>query len=181
MVADGRRSRCVALVPEAELRELALSGLLAITVPKAHGGPGLSTGTLVEVFQILAAADTALAQVPQNHFDFVDVFTSAEPETQAFFYAEVLRGARFGNAIAELGRKSRRDLATTIVEDGDGYRVNGTKYFSTGALTADWVPVLALHADGRIRTAYLPRNVEGLEVRKDWDAFGQRATFSGRL
>jgi alkylation response protein AidB-like acyl-CoA dehydrogenase len=166
-------------VPRQELRELDLSGLLAITVPKEHGGPDLPNTVLMRVFRILAAADTALAQVPQNHFDFVDTLASAEPATQDFFYAQVLDGARFGNAIAERGRRSRRDLATTIVEDGEGYRIDGLKAFCTGALTADWVPVLAMHRDGRIRTAYVARDAAGLDVRQDWDAFGQRATFSG--
>src|SRR5262245_34130665 len=66
-------------VPHEELRPLSHSGLLAITVPKAHGGPELSTGTLINVFRILAATDLALAQVPQNHFDFVDTLIQAEP------------------------------------------------------------------------------------------------------
>ncbi|MFX8466489.1 SfnB family sulfur acquisition oxidoreductase, partial [Acinetobacter baumannii] len=81
-----------------------------------------------------------LAQIPQNHFDFVDTLVQATPETRSFFYGEVLAGARFGNALAEPGRKSRRDLATTIVEVEGGYRLNGRKFYSTGALTADWVP-----------------------------------------
>jgi alkylation response protein AidB-like acyl-CoA dehydrogenase len=166
-------------VPHGELRELELSGLLAVTIPKEHGGPGLPNAVLTRIFRILAAADVALAQIPQNHFDFVDTLASAERPTQDFFYAQVLDGARFGNAIAERGRRSRRDLATTIVEEGDHYRIDGVKAFCTGALTATWVPVLAMHADGRIRTAYVARNAPGLDVRQDWDAFGQRATFSG--
>lgn len=167
-------------VPVAELEELGRSGLLAISVPKSHGGPDLGVETLMRVFLILAQADTALAQIPQNHFDFVDTLNYASPETAAYLYGELLAGARFGNAIAEPGRKSRADLATTIVEDGDDhYVINGRKFFCTGALTADWVPVHAKHADGRIRTAYLPRDAKGLDVQGDWDAFGQRATFSG--
>jgi len=166
-------------VPAAELRALARSGLLGITVPRAFGGAGVSTATLIEVFLILGAADTSLGQVPQNHFDFVDTLLVAEPDTRTFFYGEVLRGARFGNALAEPGRPSRRDLATTIVEDGEGYRIKGRKFFSTGALTAQWVPVFAKHADGRILTAYIGRDDPGLDVQADWDAFGQRGTFSG--
>lgn len=166
-------------IPRAELAALSRSGLLAVTVPTEFGGAGVSTETLIEIFLILAATDTSLAQIPQNHFDFVDTLLAAEPETRALFYGEVLRGARFGNAIAEPGRPSRRDLATTIVEDGEGYRLKGQKFFSTGALTAQWVPVLAKHADGRILTAYVPQGTQGLEIRPDWDAFGQRGTFSG--
>ncbi|MCB4770446.1 acyl-CoA dehydrogenase family protein [Ancylobacter sp. Lp-2] len=166
-------------VPQAELDALGRSGLLAITIPSQHGGPGLGAETLIEVFLILGAADTALAQVPQNHFDFVDTLLVAAPQTQKLLYGDVLAGARFGNAIAEPNRRSRADLKTAIVEDGDGYLINGAKYFSTGALTAQWVPVHALHADGRVRTAYVANGTPGLELRKDWDAFGQRATFSG--
>lgn len=166
-------------VPEAELAALSRSGLLGVTVPRAFGGAAASTATLIEIFLILGAVDTSLAQVPQNHFDFVDTLLVAEPATRAFLYGEVLRGARFGNAIAEPGRPSRRDLATTIVEEGGGYRVHGRKFFSTGALTAQWVPVFGKHADGRILTAYIRRDAPGLDVKSDWDAFGQRGTFSG--
>ncbi len=166
-------------VPRDELRALRRSGLLGITVPTLAGGSGLPNETLVRVFLLLAEADVSLAQIPQNHYDFVDTLLYAAPDTRAFFYAEVLAGARFGNAIAEPGRPSRRELATTIVEDGEGYRLNGRKFFSTGALTAEWVPVYGLHRDGRIRTAYVRRDTPGLEVLEDWDAFGQRGTYSG--
>jgi alkylation response protein AidB-like acyl-CoA dehydrogenase len=166
-------------IPYGEVAELEHSGLLAITIPKEHGGPALSNVVLTRVFRILAATDVALAQIPQNHFDFVDTLTSAAPATQRVFYDEVLRGRRFGNAIAERGRRSRRDLATTIVERDGGYVINGVKAFCTGALTAAWVPVLAKHPDGRILTAYVERTTPGLDVKQDWDAFGQRATFSG--
>lgn len=166
-------------IPLPELRALEASGLLAIQVPKPHGGAGLPFRTLIEVFLILAATDVSLAQVPQNHYDFVDTLLHAGPRTQAYFYPRLLAGARFGNALAEPWRKSRKDLATTIVEDREGYRVNGKKFFSTGALTAHFVPVIARHADGRFLIAYIERGSEGLDVRADWDAFGQRGTFSG--
>ncbi|MEV0398264.1 acyl-CoA dehydrogenase family protein, partial [Polymorphospora rubra] len=58
-------------VPYAELELLSRSGLLAVTVPRAYGGPGVRAGTLTRIFAILSAADTALAQVPQNHFGAV--------------------------------------------------------------------------------------------------------------
>jgi alkylation response protein AidB-like acyl-CoA dehydrogenase len=108
---DGERR-----IPVAELQALSRSGLLAITVSRTLGGAGVSLETLSEVFLTLAAVDASLAQVPQNHSDSIDTLLVAEPATRVFFYGEVLRGAGFGNAIAEPGCPSRRETAATIVE-----------------------------------------------------------------
>ncbi|GAA1760221.1 acyl-CoA dehydrogenase family protein [Luedemannella helvata] len=167
-------------VPVDELAWLSESGLLAMTVRPRYGGAGVPTATLARVFAILSAADTALAQVPQNHFGAV-YGLEAEPDDgrKEFLFAEVLRGARFGNAGAERGRHSRRQPTTTIVADGDDYVLNGEKAYCTGALTADYVPVSASHPDGWVGTAFVPRGTPGLVLSEDWDAFGQRATISG--
>ena len=60
-------------VPVAELAAFDASGLLAITVPREHGGPDLPASVLAEVIRSIAAVDPAIAQVPQAHFLFVDV------------------------------------------------------------------------------------------------------------
>src|SRR5689334_18625222 len=58
-------------VPWADLAALDASGLLAIIVPAAHGGPELSPAVLAEVIRTIAAVDPAIAQVPQSHYLFV--------------------------------------------------------------------------------------------------------------
>ncbi|HEX3956272.1 MAG TPA: acyl-CoA dehydrogenase family protein [Trebonia sp.] len=63
-------------VPWADLAALDASGLLAITVPAAHGGPDMSPVVLAEVIRTIAAVDPAIAQVPQAHFLFVDVLAT---------------------------------------------------------------------------------------------------------
>jgi alkylation response protein AidB-like acyl-CoA dehydrogenase len=55
-------------LPHTEIELLTRSGLWGITIPKVFGGPGVSHSTLVEVFAILAAADSSLGQIPHNHF-----------------------------------------------------------------------------------------------------------------
>ena len=60
-------------VPVAELAALDASGLLAIIVPRAYGGPELGATVLAEVIAAIAAVDPAIAQVPQPHFLFTDV------------------------------------------------------------------------------------------------------------
>lgn len=168
-------------VPTAELDELSASGLFGITVPRAYGGADVSTETLVTVFQILSAADAAIGQLPQNHFVFVEAIRQdGTPEQKSAFFAELLAGARFGNAQAERGGSSALDLRTRLVPVSDGqYVLNGTKYYCTGAITAHWIPVAALDDQQRLVLAYVPRNAAGVNVSSDWNAMGQRVTYSG--
>lgn len=172
-----------ARVPLAELEKLDRSGLLGLTVPRGFGGPEVSHVTLGEVFRLLAAADPSVAQVPQNHFVFVAVLRlDGSSEQQARFFADVLAGARFGNALSERGTRHVMDFNTRLTPAADGtLRLNGTKYYCTGALTAQWVPVFALDRHDRLVAVYVPRDAEGLEVLQDWGAFGQRATMSGTV
>jgi SfnB family sulfur acquisition oxidoreductase len=168
-------------LPFAELRELARTGLLGIRIPPAYGGAGVSSATVAEVFRLIAVADPAVAQIPQNHVAFVDTLIRyGTREQKSFFFADVLRGARLGNALSERGGRTARDWVTRLGRrPGGDYVLNGRKYYSTGALTAQWIPVFALDEDDVVAVAYVPRDAPGVEVDQDWAAFGQRATFSG--
>jgi SfnB family sulfur acquisition oxidoreductase len=178
-IADGvvERDRAGAeAVPAAPLSALDQSGLLGITVPRAHGGPELGPATLAEVARIIAAVDPAIAQVPQAHYLFVDVLAVWGTEAQqARLFADVLAGARIGNALAERGGRHAQDLKTRV----KGGVLNGTKYYCTGALTARWIAVSALDEDDRLVAAFVERDAPGVTVDTDWDVLGQRATISG--
>jgi SfnB family sulfur acquisition oxidoreductase len=168
-------------VPVAELEALGRTGILALGVPVERGGGGASNATIVEVFRIISAADPAIGQVPQNHFQTVDALVRYGDVVQKeLLLGEVVRGARFGNAWSERGGKHPLDTRTTLRPDREGtLRLNGRKYYSTGALTAQWIPVSAVDENGERLFAYVPRDAEGVEVDQDWTAFGQRATISG--
>jgi SfnB family sulfur acquisition oxidoreductase len=170
-------------VPDEVLAALGRSGVLGINVPRAHGGAGVSYVTMGEVFRILAAADPAVAQIPQNHFHFVTAIErDGSADQQRFFFAEVMAGARFGNALQERGPAFRITgrMETRLRRDpAGGFRLSGRKYYSTGAATAQWIPVFALDPDDRLALAYVPREASGVEVDSDWHAMGQRATLSG--
>jgi SfnB family sulfur acquisition oxidoreductase len=164
------------VVPSDALAALDASGLLAISVPVADGGPGLGPGTLAEVTRIIAAVDPAIAQVPQAHFLLIDVLAvHGGPEIRKRLYGDVLAGRRIGNALAERGGTHAQDLRTRIA---DG-RLTGVKYYCTGALTSAWIAVSALDAGGRLVLAFVPRDADGVTVDTDWDVLGQRATISG--
>ncbi|WP_461124227.1 SfnB family sulfur acquisition oxidoreductase [Saccharothrix stipae] len=170
-------------LPRAELDELSASGLLGITVPAEHGGPDLSWTTVLEVFRLLAVGDPNIAQVPQNHFVYVNVLRQrGSAGQQAFFFGEVLAGRRFGNAQSEAGTRHVQDYRTRLLPHPDGGLVlDGTKHYCTGALFAHWIPVLAKDGDDRVVVAYVPADAPGVEVVDDWDGMGQRTTASGTV
>jgi SfnB family sulfur acquisition oxidoreductase len=169
-------------LPHEEIEWFSQSGLWAITVPKTYGGAGVSFVTLTEVIKIIAAADPSLGQLPQNHFGLVDVISLTGTEAQKqHFFAEVLNGKRFGNGFSEKGTKHVLDLKTRVRPDGDQYVIDGTKFYSTGALFAHFVPVLGLDEDRKGWLAYIPKGTAGLTVIDDWSGFGQRTTASGTV
>jgi alkylation response protein AidB-like acyl-CoA dehydrogenase len=134
--------------------------------------------------RIICAADPAIGQVPQNHFHLVEVLVRHGSVAQKeALLGEVARRARFGNAWSERGGKTPLDINTVLRDTDQGLRLEERKYYSTGALTAQRVPVFARDATREAEEArcfvYLPRDVEGLEVDQDWTAFGQRSTISG--
>ena len=170
-------------LPRAELDRLSASGLFAVTVPAEHGGADVGATTLAEIFRLLGTADGSLAQIPQSHFAYVNVIRRQGTEEQRkFFFAELLAGRRFGNAQSEAGTRHVQDIRTRLTPRADGsYVLDGVKHYSTGALFADWIPVLARAEGDALHVAYVPRDAAGVTVVDDWDGLGQRTTASGTV
>jgi SfnB family sulfur acquisition oxidoreductase len=169
-------------LPHVELEQFSRSGLWGISVPKAFGGAGVSNVTLAEVIRLISAADGALGQIPQNHFYALEVLrVNGNAEQQQRLYTEVLAGQRFGNALAELGTKTAHDRTTRLSRDGNGWRINGRKFYSTGALYAQRIPTSVIDDDGIQQLAFVPADAVGLSVIDDWSGFGQRTTGSGSV
>ncbi|SDJ54684.1 SfnB family sulfur acquisition oxidoreductase [Variovorax sp. OV700] len=171
-------------LPWAELERFTASGLWAITVPREHGGAGVSLRTLAEVIAIISAADGSLGQIPQNHYYALEVLRVGGTEAQkSFFYRRVLEGERFGNALAEIGHKDFK-RRTRLQEEGGSLQIDGQKFYCTGALFAHWIPTLVAAQEGArevTKLAFVPRRAEGVSIVDDWDGFGQRVTGSGSV
>jgi SfnB family sulfur acquisition oxidoreductase len=169
-------------LPHAELDLFSASGLWGISVPKAFGGAGVSNVTLAKVIRLISEADGSLGQIPQNHFYALQVLrVNGSAEQQKRLYAEALAGLRFGNALAELGTKTAHDRTTRLSRDGEGYRITGRKFYSTGALYAQRIPTSVIDEEGLQQLAFVPANSDGLTVIDDWSGFGQRTTGSGSV
>lgn len=175
-----RRDRDRAL-PWDELDAFSASGLWGITVPREHGGAGVSAVTLARVIAIIGAADGSLAQIPQNHFYALEVLRSGgSPGQRARFDALALAGQRFGNALAEIGARDFRRRTRLSARDGRLF-VTGRKFYCTGAIFADWIPTLVVDDEDRQQIVFIPREAEGVQITDDWDGFGQRTTGSGSV
>ncbi|WP_423208057.1 SfnB family sulfur acquisition oxidoreductase [Paracoccus yeei] len=171
------------ILPFDEIAAFSASGLGAITVPRSHGGPGLDYLTLTEVFEILCAADSSVGQIPQNHFGVIRLLTEAgSPAQKARWFADVLAGKRIGNAGPEKGRKpvTQNDTGLSRGRDG-GLRLNGHRFYSTGAIFAHWIPTRANDEQGRPVQVWVPHDAPGVRVVDDWSSFGQRTTASGSV
>lgn len=114
------------ILPHAEMQAFSDSGLGAITVPAAHGGPGLGRRTLVELFEILCAADSSAGQVPQNHFGVLQLLDEAGSDDQKRrWFGDVLAGQRIGNAGPEKGRQPITHNRTGLHRTPEGLRLSG--------------------------------------------------------
>jgi len=170
------------LLPLAEIDTYSQSGLWGINVPKAYGGAGVSYATLAEVVKIISAADSSIAQITQNHFVLVahiDLDGSDAQKRELFGW--VLQGYRFGNAFSELNSRNVAAFETKITDLGDEVEVNGQKFYTTGALLAHVVPIVAVNDAGEGFLVFTDRDAPGLTVINDWSSFGQRTTASGSV
>ncbi|MER7394284.1 acyl-CoA dehydrogenase family protein [Streptomyces sp. NPDC000151] len=183
LAADAAHLEASRELPYKSVELVRRSGLGALRVPARHGGRG---GTFADLFRIvidLAAADSNVAQALRPHFGFVEQLISqgGDAERERWFPA-VVAGALIGNAASERGTAHPGDIETRLTrspDEDDAYRLNGTKFYSTGSLFADHVLVTALDEDDQRVRVLLPSDREGLRLLDDWDSMGQRTTASG--
>ncbi len=114
------------ILPFEEIEAYSQSGLWAITVPKQYGGAEVSSYTVAQVIALMSGVDGSIGQIPQNHFYGLEILRNSGTEQQKQkLYSEVLKGARFGNALAEFKTKTAAQRQTAIRKTDQGYVING--------------------------------------------------------
>jgi alkylation response protein AidB-like acyl-CoA dehydrogenase len=154
----------------------------ALRIPKAEGGGGSTVRELLAAVIRLGEADANVAHILRNHFSVVErLLVSPASEQNRKWRTDVANGAIIGLATTELGSSQVGDIApaTVVTPNGDGYLLNGTKYYSTGTLYADYVLVRVADTNGALATTIIPVKRDGVELVDDWDGSGQRLTGSG--
>lgn len=156
------------------------SGLGALRIPVALGGPGGSISDLTEMIMAIGAADTNVAHALRSHFNFTETLiltpNTAIDRTQL---GRVLSGKLFGGAHTEQGTARPGEVTTRLTKSGDHYRLNGRKWYATGTAFCDFASFSAKNDEGDLVSVLLPVDRSGISVLDDWDGMGQRLTASG--
>jgi alkylation response protein AidB-like acyl-CoA dehydrogenase len=167
--------------PFGEVDLLRSHGLVNLLIPRELGGEGAHWETALHVVRILAAADGSIAQLAAYHYiNQATIAFYGTPERQPHWFRRSAEGQwLWGDSVNPV------DPTLELSEDGDGYRLNGLKRFSTGSSVGDVIIINAAVASGpdtgKILAFVLERDREGLELLGDWDYLGQRLSASGSV
>lgn len=167
------------ILPHEPIRRIGAEKLLTWRVPQTKGGSGASVRDVIQFVIDVASVDSNVAQALRPSFLFLEGLLASDDEAaRQRWLPHYLNGELFGNAGWEVGGANGA-ISASLVREGDHYRANGSKYYSTGALYSDWVSAVAVDEAGRERRFMLQRDRAGLELVDDFDAMGQRLTASG--
>jgi len=123
-------------------QEVLASGLQAVNMPAEWGGAGLSVLEQVVVQDELGKLTNALWDTVWRPANCLRACTPQQRER--YLAPDILGQRRDAVAITEPGAGSDpAGIETTATPDGDGYRVNGEKWFVTVGDAADFLIVLA--------------------------------------
>ncbi|WP_344121740.1 acyl-CoA dehydrogenase family protein [Kocuria aegyptia] len=168
-----------------DFADLVRIGYPLMLVPRDRGGLGFTLQQAVAAQRRLAAAAPATALGINMHHVLVGVAHTLRLRGDARadrIFEQAAAGEIFAFGISEAGNDSVLfDADTTAVAAEDGYRITGTKIFTS--LSPVWTRLI-VHArdDAEGRTplvfGFLDRAAEGIEVLDDWDTLGMRASQS---
>ena len=181
-IAEGaverERTRTLPFEPIKWLKEAAFG---AVRIPVEFGGAGASLPQLFQLLIELATADSNVPQALRGHFAFVEDRLNAQAfSAQDVWFKRFVAGELVGNAWTEVGDVKLGQVITRISRQGEQWVANGTKYYSTGSLFADWIDLYAQRDDtGADVIAAVRVQQPGVRQSDDWDGFGQRTTGSG--
>lgn len=180
--------------PHAAIDALKHAGYFVAPIPVEHGGLGVtSVHDVVVASGRLARGDASVAIGVNMHL--VVVLNLVGRRQAALAAGDARRADAFGasleaiarngvimaTAISEIGQDLTRPR-TTATRTATGWRVDGRKAFCTmsPAATVLHTAVGYVDDDGAQRYGYaaVPPDTPGVEIHRDWDALGMRASGS---
>ena len=156
--------------PHDVARAMAAQGLLGITIPETDGGQGGTLMDAVIAIQTVASRCPRSADVVQaGNFGAIRVLAEyGTADQKARYLAPLLAGEAVisvGMSEPEAG-SAVTDLQTTATPDGQGFRINGAKVFTTHGPYADVLLVYVRYGEGvgGIGSVLVERGTDGFSV-----------------
>ncbi|GAB6854362.1 acyl-CoA dehydrogenase family protein [Asaia astilbis] len=170
----------------ANLADLREAGLLALTVRPEFGGAGAGLREVTKVIAAIAKGDPSTALiVSMQYLQHAGAAASPWPEaTLKLVSEEAVKSGALINALRvepALGTPARGGVpATTLSREETGWRLNGSKIYSTGSIALRWGLVWAATNEEAPRIGYVlvPLDQEGVSIDASWNHLGMRATGS---
>lgn len=173
--------------PHANFRLLHEHGLLGLTVPTDLGGGGAD---LVQALQAVSAVakgepSTALILVMQYiQHSRLQESKSWPKDLRVLVAKQAVQDGALINALRvepDLGTPARGGLPATIARrTPQGWRISGSKIYSTGSHGLTWLSVWARSddEDPLVGAWLVHKDTPGIRIVEDWDHLGMRATSS---
>ena len=179
--------------PEEFVKAITAGGWLGIAMPEAYGGAGLGiteTAIMAHTIARSGAGMSGASAVHLNLFGPNPIVVFGTEEQKSRLLPPLIEGtdrACFGVTEPDAGLNTTR-LATRAVRDGDHYRINGRKLWTTTAQTANKILIIARTKDLEacnkptegLTLFYTDLNRDSIEVRLI-DKMGRKAIDSNAL
>jgi alkylation response protein AidB-like acyl-CoA dehydrogenase len=163
--------------PREEVELLRSNDLLQVQEPPEYGGSGFDYAHAAHVTRRIARGDTSIAHLLGYHYAQTRIATLFGTPAQADAHSRRNAGEKlFWGGI----QNPRGGSALVLTRDGDGFRLNGSRTFASGASLGDQLSVTAA-LDGELVFLSLDTRGgrQGFTFLNDWDNIGQRLTDSG--
>jgi alkylation response protein AidB-like acyl-CoA dehydrogenase len=182
-----------AAFPEKNFAAMRERGFFGVTIPKSHNGRGLRAFAYSRFLKELAKGCAATAGSFHMHNTVMRYINILGTDDQkAFYFGEVLdHGCLFGSWGAEPTTSYAGEVAisTRYEETGDGYRINGKKYFCSLADGASYGQLFAVEqqkANSKsnlddIQCFIIDARDPAVSIGSDWNPLGMRATVSNPI
>lgn len=177
--------------PHDNIRRLHESGLIARVLPVELGGRGAGLGEALDIVRNIARGEASTALVLALQYSVGSRLGEDTPgwprELRLRIARDILHHGALINALRvepELGTPVRGGIPATVARpDGDGWRLSGSKIYSTGAPGLTWMLVLAHSAGDAPQVGYwlVHRDSPGIRIVEDWDHLGMRASASHKV
>ncbi len=166
------------------MKKLGDLGFMGVTFPEKYGGAGLSYVDYCSVVEEISRVDPSvgLSVAAHNGLCSNHIYSFADEKLKSKYLPDLASGRKIGawGLTEPASGSDSGSLRTTATRDGDFYRLNGTKQFTTHGSVGETIVVMALTDPEKrkkgISAIITERGTPGFSVGRKENKLGMRAS-----